>query len=184
VRLVRTSRLEALIADYERLDLTYPEVGSTRRDLPSGYHHTRLRRPLGRGKDVFRQASDAVLAWDMQRGAGMRVAVDGPAVKGRTVVAALGSPIGLLVPCRVIYVVDEPRQRGFGYGTLPGHPEHGEEAFIVTIDDDEQVWLEITAFSRPGSTLVKLAGPLNKVIQQWALRRYHRALLGASQPSS
>jgi uncharacterized protein (UPF0548 family) len=31
------------------------------------------------------------------------------------------------VPCRVVYVVDEPRRAGFAYGTLPGHPEIGGE---------------------------------------------------------
>jgi uncharacterized protein (UPF0548 family) len=34
-------------------------------------------------------------------------------------------------PCRVIYVVDQADQFGFAYGTLPGHPETGEVAFMV-----------------------------------------------------
>jgi uncharacterized protein (UPF0548 family) len=180
VRLIRRSRLETLLAAYESAEFTYSEVGATRGELPTGYHHTRFRRPLGRGHDTFRLASDVVLAWDMQRGSGMQVEVDGPAIEGRTVVMSLGSPVGLLVPCRVIYVVDEPRRRGFGYGTLPGHPERGEESFVVAIADDDQVWLEITAFSRPGSKLVALAGPLNKLVQQFALRRYWRAVLAAT----
>ncbi|SIP67631.1 hypothetical protein BN9982_740001 [Mycobacterium tuberculosis] len=33
----------------------------------------------------------------------------------------------LRAPCRVVYVIDEPDVRGFGYGTLPGHPVSGEE---------------------------------------------------------
>ena len=36
----------------------------------------------------------------------------------------------LQAPCRVVYVIDEPDIRGFAYGTLPGHPESGEERFV------------------------------------------------------
>ena len=57
------------------------------------------------------------------------------------------------VPARVVYVVDEPLRKGFAYGTLPGHPESGEEAFIVEYRDDDSVWLTIRAFSRPSSWL-------------------------------
>ena len=32
---------------------------------------------------------------------------------------------------------------GFGYGTLPGHPERGEEAFVVGRDDADGVWFEV-----------------------------------------
>ena len=37
------------------------------------------------------------------------------------------------IPARVVYVVDEPARRGFAYGTLHGHPESGEEAFLVEL---------------------------------------------------
>jgi uncharacterized protein (UPF0548 family) len=39
-------------------------------------------------------------------------------------------------PCRVIYTITEPRRKGFAYGTLPGHPESGEEAFTISQCDD------------------------------------------------
>jgi uncharacterized protein (UPF0548 family) len=45
-------------------------------------------------------------------------------VPGTDVLAHLGP---IRVPCRVVYVLDEPERRGFAYGTLPGHPESGEE---------------------------------------------------------
>jgi uncharacterized protein (UPF0548 family) len=28
-------------------------------------------------------------------------------------------------------------------GTLPGHPESGEEAFFVSLDGDDKVWFRI-----------------------------------------
>ncbi|HEV8560641.1 MAG TPA: DUF1990 family protein [Actinophytocola sp.] len=34
-------------------------------------------------------------------------------------------------PGRVVHVVEEEHRRGFAYGTLPGHPECGEEAFLL-----------------------------------------------------
>lgn len=40
-------------------------------------------------------------------------------------------PLRLRAPCRVVYTVTESRRRGFAYGTLPGHPECGEEAFVI-----------------------------------------------------
>lgn len=56
--------------------------------------------------------------------------------------------------CRIVYVVDERAERvrfGFGYGTLRGHAERGEESFIVEWDQrDDSVWYEIFAVSRPG----------------------------------
>lgn len=41
---------------------------------------------------AFRRAADAVLTWEMHRGSGLVVAVEGPATEGRTVVLELGRP--------------------------------------------------------------------------------------------
>jgi uncharacterized protein (UPF0548 family) len=161
---------------YEGRDFTYDEVGATRGLLPAGYHHTRLRRQVGRGQGGFAQASDVVMRWDMHRGAGLKVAASGPAAEKRTVVLGAGAVGCLVIPCRVVYVVDEPRQRGFGYGTLPDHPEVGEEAFLVSIDDADRVWLEVVAFSKPGPLLVKVLGPVSLLLQQLALRSYFRSV--------
>lgn len=56
-------------------------------------------------------------------------------------------------PVRVVYLVDEPHRKGFAYGTLPGHPESGEEAFVVELHDGGAVTFAITAFSRPPTSL-------------------------------
>jgi uncharacterized protein DUF1990 len=40
-------------------------------------------------------------------------------------------PASIRIPCRVAYVIREPLLRGFAYGTLPGHPEAGEERFAL-----------------------------------------------------
>ena len=47
-----------------------------------------------------------------------------------TLVASLG-PFRLREPVQVVSVVEGPDRCGFAYGTRPGHPVTGEEAFIV-----------------------------------------------------
>jgi len=111
----------------------------------------------------------------MQRGVGMRV-------EATTVTAAAGTDmLGRLgpvqVPCRVVYVVDEPDRRGFAYGTLPGHPESGEELFSVRYDPtSDAVFAAATAFSRPALWWSRLGAPVSRVAQRVIARRYLRAV--------
>ncbi|GAA3742408.1 DUF1990 domain-containing protein [Leifsonia bigeumensis] len=83
---------------------------------------------------------------------------------------------GVHAPCRVIYVIDEPNRKGFAYGTLPGHPESGEEAFIVDQTEDGSVWLTIRAFSRPAGWLWWMVYPVLRLTQTMITRRYFRSL--------
>ena len=70
------------------------------------------------------------MTWQMHRRAGLHVAAsDERAHVGAVAMMRLGpSWLGIHVPCRVVYEIAEERRRGFAYGTLPGHPESGEEA--------------------------------------------------------
>ena len=92
--------------------------------------------------------------------------------------ALLGVFLGIKFPVRVIYVVDEPRRRGFAYGTLPGHPEDGEEAWVIEHRDDDSVWITVRAFSRPANGWWWLVNPVLRVFQELYTRRYLRALAG------
>ena len=90
----------------------------------------------------------------------------------------------MLFPARVVYAVDcgpmissgqappgdaasqLPPDRdgrttfGFAYGTLPAHPERGEERFLVEWNRaDDSVWYDLLAFSRPGHWLARLGYP-------------------------
>lgn len=161
--------------DLAALAFTYPEVGATAGELPAGYHQVRARAPIGVGRDRFEAAADTLLCWGMQRGAGLRVqATAERAEPGTDVLGRLG-PIA--VPCRVVYVVDEPDLRGFAYGTLPGHPESGEERFCVRHDPaTDTVYAEITAFSRPARWWSRLGRPVTMLAQKLATRRYLRAV--------
>jgi uncharacterized protein (UPF0548 family) len=109
---------------------------------------------------------------------GVRVFPEGQTIEiGATVLVTLGTPlVALAAPCRIVGVIDEEARWGFAYGTLPGHPEQGEEAFIVSISPDQVVRFEIVAFSRPGDSLVRMAGPIGRVVQKRGTKGYLRAL--------
>ncbi|WP_222851664.1 DUF1990 family protein [Phytoactinopolyspora mesophila] len=159
-------------------EFTYPEVGSTDDDtLPGGYHHVRLRERIGHGRPAFHAAADGAMTWGVHRGSGLSVdATADRAASGVEVICGVGvGPVRLRFPCRVVWTVEEDNRIGFAYGTLPGHPESGEESFIVEIDDAEAVWFTVTAFSRPAQWYTKLAGPLNRAVQLAAIRRYIKA---------
>jgi uncharacterized protein (UPF0548 family) len=97
--------------------------------------------------------------------------------EGAVVALVFGaSRFGVVSPCRVVYVVEEPGKRGFAYGTLPGNPEQGEECFVVELKPDGSVVLRITAFSRPANPLSRLGGPLTRWVQDWMTDRYVAAL--------
>jgi uncharacterized protein (UPF0548 family) len=161
----------------EELPLTYSEVGATASgELPDGYQHLSTSAQIGTGRERFEQAADAVMRWGMQRGSGLRVQASSEIVEVSTVV--LVTMMGFLrAPCRVVYVLDEPDIRGFAYGTLPGHPESGEERFAVRYDvTTSAVIAEVTAFSRPGAWWSKAGGPLVVMAQRVIARRYLRAV--------
>jgi len=152
-------------------------VGATAAgELPPGYDHLAVSAQIGTGRQRFEQAADAVMHWGMQRGAGLRVQASSETVEVSAVVVV--KMMGLLrAPCRVVYVVDEPDIRGFAYGTLPGHPESGEERFAVRRDPNTSaVFAEVTAFSRPGTWWSKAGGPFVRMAQRIIANRYMRAL--------
>ena len=157
------------------MELTYPEIGATRGPLPDGYHHVHVVAPIGHGRARFDAAADAVLHWGMQRGAGVLIrADDDAATVGGDVVVGFGP---LRAPCRVVYLLDEDNRRGFAYGTLPGHPETGEELFTVRYDPPtDTVYAEVIAFSRHGTWWSRLGGPITAVAQRIITRRYLKAV--------
>jgi len=90
-------------------------------------------------------------------------------------VAAPLGPLTAIAVCRVVAIVDEPDRYGFAYGTLPGHPERGEEAFVVQHANGRLVF-RIMAFSKPAEVLARLGGPVTRRIQQATTTRYLQGL--------
>lgn len=163
------------IHDLAGLPLTYPEVGATAGRLPQGYHHLHASAVIGHGRPRFEEAAAEGMRWGMLRGAGLRVdATSDVAAVGSEVIVGLGP---IRVPCRVVYVIDEPNRRGFAYGTLPGHAESGEELFAVSYDPSgDAVHAEVSAFSRHGRWWSRLGGPVTSLAQRAIFNRYLRAL--------
>lgn len=156
--------------------LTYSEIGATGGVLPTGYHHVRACGVVGTTRADFEAAATAVMTWGMHRGAGLTVKAAGDSARAGEDANFSFGPIS--VPVRVVYVVDEPNRTGFAYGTRRGHPECGEESFIVHFDEPgNQVRLEIRAFSKPGTWWVRLGAPIGRLVQAWVTRRYIRAVM-------
>jgi uncharacterized protein (UPF0548 family) len=75
-----------------------------------------------------------------------------------------------LSACRVVYLIEEEgptKKFGFGYGTLTDHIECGEERFTIEWNtQDDAVWYDILAFSKPHHPLVWLGLPFARMFQK------------------
>ncbi|UNO43152.1 DUF1990 domain-containing protein [Streptomyces sp. MST-110588] len=159
--------------------LSYPEEGATARSpLPPGYHHLHEEVLIGHGRKVFEAAGEAVTTFRMHRASGVGISASAPrAEPGVAVEVSLGiGPVRLAAPCRVVSATYGPQRTGFAYGTVQGHPECGEEAFMVELRADGSVRFTVTAFSRPAVWYTRLAGPVVPFLQRWYARHCGRTL--------
>ena len=154
--------------------------------MPPGYLHVERLALLGEGPETFQRAVSALVSWEVHRRCGFAIHASHPV--GRR--GGDGRPRAgwwkarWHIPCRVVYRVDDERRGGFAYGTLPGHPERGEEAFIVTHERSGEVVLTIRAFSRPAALPARLAGPVGRAVQRLATARYVRAMQELAREST
>ena len=185
MRFVRPSdpmAMQRLVDVLHNAQPTYADLGAALAgSRPQGFHVDRYETSLGHGHKTFQHAVEGLKHWQAHRLPGVRVFPEGQEIMaGATVIVTFGVRLlALAAPCRIVSVVDEATSWGFAYGTLPGHPEQGEEAFTVSISADGIVSFEIVAFSRPGDALVRVAGPIGRGMQKagtygylHALRRY------------
>ncbi len=148
-------------------------------ESPRGYRKL-LRVAVIGTAERFPEASEEVLDWQVQRRSGIAALSesgdDAPraseGLEGTVQVPLLGRTV--TAPFRVTRVIREPDRVGFAYGTLRGHPEVGEEAFLVRRIGTETVF-ELRALSRPAFPYA-LAAPVGLLLQQRFSDRYLRAL--------
>lgn len=156
-------------------ELTYPEHGWTQSSrAPGGYRIARHRVAVGAGQDAFNRLAEGILGWELHRLAGLSVRAEAPrAAADVQVVPGFGfGRLRLAAPCRVVWVEEGTTRAGFGYGTLPGHPETGEESFVAVLDPDGQVYFELFAFSRHSNWFYKLGGAVASACQRLVTGRY------------
>ena len=162
-------------ADLRSATLTYEDVGATASGFtPPGY--TGFSRTEILGEVSLGAAAQRLMTWQVHERTGLRVAASRLRVtEGDVVEMRLGfGRVSLRIPCRVVYTIEEADRIGFAYGTLPGHPESGEELFVLE-SEENRVLMTIRAFSRPGTRVTALAGPIGRQMQQVMTSRYLRA---------
>lgn len=175
--------LQALLDEQRNQPLSYADVGATAGELPAGYHTVDRAVTVGEGPEAFDMAKEGIRAWVPQHHAGIALMPPAPPLEeGQSLVLAFRQfPFHVTAACRVVYVVDESDRFGFGYGTLPHHPEEGEEAFLVERDAGGAVRFHIRAFSRPAHLFTKLGSPVGRAVQARVTTKYLEGLRQAVQ---
>ena len=180
--------IEFLLAQREA-PFSYEEVGASKIGASelAGYAVDHNRARLGEGRETFDRAVAALRAWKMFDVGWIRVLPPDAPVEVETTVAVLARHYRLWSSnaCRVVYLIEEDgtgvRRCGFAYGTLPGHAARGEEQFTVEWHrDDDSVFYDLYAFSRPKNPLARAGYPLARRLQRRFARDSLRAMVRAS----
>lgn len=155
-------------------DLTYGFVGATLAHEPVVAVR---RRSIDLPRAGFEPALAGLREWVCHRGIGATVhPTRAPLEQGATMLVVLPvGPATILAPTRIVAVVDEADRFGFAYGTLPGHPEAGEESFVVARGADGAVTFTIAVAARP-VPLLRPVSPLVALAQRRALSGYLRSM--------
>ena len=153
---------------------SYSQVGSSLQGpLPSGFNVDHNRIHLGEGTALYERACAALRNWKMfELGWVELLHPSQPITPGLTVlILARTWDLYSLSASRVVAMVDASdgsvRRWGFAYGTLQHHVERGEERFTIEHHaDDDSVWYDILAFSRPRHPLARLGYPVARAAQR------------------
>ncbi|EIE23935.1 hypothetical protein COCSUDRAFT_32909 [Coccomyxa subellipsoidea C-169] len=191
-----TNKAKLAAPNHNLTGITEFTSGSSLKGWQSDYDRVQV----GKGKQAYRKAKDFVSEWQ-HMGLGW-VDTNRPAVKVGEHVIVMAQVLGLLWMCnplRILYAKEEKglipaaamlrarRQpactsRGLrfdlGQTTLEGHSLAGEERFSVQWSkEDDSVWYEIYAISRPATLLALASYPLTRYYQQ----RFRRESMAAVQ---
>jgi uncharacterized protein (UPF0548 family) len=177
-------RVGAFLARQGDATFSYPHVGASREGAPAGYNVDRNRIKIGDGAAAYRAGVAALRQWTMfDLGWVKLYKPDTPIEVNATVAVSIGH-LGFwsLNAARIVYVIDEDGPDptfGFAYGTLKDHGERGEERFTVSwCKNDDSVWYELLAFSKPGPA-ARLAYPCVRRLQRQFARDSMRVMKNA-----
>ena len=163
---------------------TYSAVGATSKTPPQDFKIDHNRVQLGMGIETYVRASDALKKWQEFDLGWVSIVPDGVPLEVDEIVAVKARAFGTwsLSATRVVYVINEEtpsRRFGFAYGTLPDHVECGEERFTIEFNEDQSVWYDILAFSKPRHPLVRMSFPLGRLLQRRFARESMQRMLKA-----
>jgi uncharacterized protein (UPF0548 family) len=172
---VSASLVQEFLERQTRAGFSYQEVGATLdATRPAGYFLDSTRVTIGKGHEAFSRAREAFKSWTMHSSPMLQLKPDGVKLEvDSSVCIQVGwGGILLLNACQVVYVIDQPRSFGFGYGTLHDHPARGEERFLLEHQENDDVVLSLFAFSKPSSWLYWLGLPVTRLMQAAFTRTY------------
>ena len=174
-----TQELQTYLEQQGQQSFSYLDVGATLQiegnstlQISSRYTIDHHRIYLGTGAEVFARAKEALCCWEMFQIDWVELLKLEPLIQTGTTVGILVQQWGLwsLNPCRIVDVIEEKGSRarfGFAYGTLPDHSLSGEERFLVEwFPEDDMVWYDLFAFSRPHQWLTQIG--------YWYVRRLQK----------
>lgn len=166
--------IQAVLTASELEEPAYDGVGFTAGTPPPGYRQAHYQLHLGHGAAVFTRAITALDTWQPQLRTGITVTPsDARPEQGHTVVQSIRmGPLWTLAACRIVYRLDHADRAGFAYGSLGTHPVRGEEAFLIERDPAGVVRARISVFSRPNHWLVRLGGPIGRLVQRRTAKAY------------
>ncbi len=175
------------ISTQEDLPFSYENVGASREGATlRGYAVDRYRIKLGEGPEAYARAVEALRGWRQFDLGWVRLLPPHAPIEVGTTVGVLARHYGFwsLNTARIAYLVEESgevERFGFGYGTLPGHAERGEERFGVEWNRrlDGSVYYDVFAFSRPKHPLAWPGYPFARLLQKRFRRDSTRAMVEA-----
>jgi uncharacterized protein (UPF0548 family) len=153
---------------------------------PPGFHVDHAGTALGSAEGGFERARAALETWAVHAGAGVSVVPDDAPLVPGTTVAIVTRQLGLWIvaSCRITERIDTPTAFGFVYATLPGHPERGEERFVVTKHPDGECAFDIDVTWRSDALLARLGSPVSARVQRRATEGYLAAMRRACATAS
>ncbi len=168
IKIPNALKINAFIAEEKQLPFTYSPIEGTRRAKIEGYDNDFAQIKLGEGELVFEKAKKLIQDWKMFPSAWTKILGDNKSIQEGTSIVMMARFLGVWFrnSCKIVYVIDEKKRFGFAYGTLPGHIESGEELFLVEINQQNEVFYSIKAFSRPRHFLAKIGYPIIRILQE------------------
>jgi len=181
------SAIRSWLVKAKELPITYgpaclTEAGLEAGHAPHGFARDHTRSEIGQGRAVFEAAKNTFRAWRQFDLGWVQVANPEAAIDPDQMVAVEAHTLGIwsINISRILYVIDEENQFGFGYGTTALHIERGEERFLIEFYPVSGiVYYDLLAVSQPAHWLAKLGYPYTRSQQRRFARESHRRMRNA-----